>query len=111
VALTKGRELSLRSGSATPRHQNRCADRAGLSEHRQPREALEAEARRAGVAVADEQRFDESVRDFRSIIERAQRTHPDVYYIEALEPALDLPGQQLSDAAARAFESGRNPAV
>jgi len=30
--------------------------------------ALEAEVRRAGVAVADEQRFDESVRDFRSII-------------------------------------------
>src|SRR5712691_8725182 len=33
------------------------------------------------------------------MIARAERAHPDVYYVEALEPGLDLLGQQLSDAA------------
>jgi len=60
--------------------------------------ALKIEAAQAGVAVADEQRFEESVTDFRSMIGRAERAHPDVYYIEALEPGLDVLGQQLIDA-------------
>jgi len=63
--------------------------------------ALKVEAARAGVAVADEQRFEESVTDFRSIIDRAERAHPDVYYVEALEPGLDVLGQQLRDAGIR----------
>ena len=61
--------------------------------------ALKVEAARAGLAIADEQRFDGSATDFRSIIARAERAHPDVYYVEALEPELDVLGQQLSDAA------------
>jgi ABC-type branched-subunit amino acid transport system substrate-binding protein len=60
--------------------------------------ALKIEAARADLSIADEQRFDESVTDFRSIITRAERAQPDVYYVEALEPGLDLLGQQLSDA-------------
>jgi ABC-type branched-subunit amino acid transport system substrate-binding protein len=60
--------------------------------------ALKIEAARAGLAVADEQRFDTSVTDFGPIIARAKATNPDVYYVEALEPGLDLLGQQLSDA-------------
>jgi ABC-type branched-subunit amino acid transport system substrate-binding protein len=58
--------------------------------------ALKIEAARAGLAIADEQRFDQSVSDFRSIIDRAARACPDVYYIEALEPGLDVLGEQLS---------------
>jgi ABC-type branched-subunit amino acid transport system substrate-binding protein len=61
--------------------------------------ALKGEAARVGLAIADEQRFDGSVTDFRPMIARAERTHPDVYYVEATEPALDLLGQQLSDAS------------
>jgi ABC-type branched-subunit amino acid transport system substrate-binding protein len=64
-------------------------------------EALKLEAARAGLTVADEQRFGESVSDFRSIIDRAERTHPDVYYVEALEPGLDVLGQQLRDSGIR----------
>jgi len=60
--------------------------------------ALKAEARREGVAIADEQRFDGSITDFRSIIMRAKAGRPDVYYVEALEPGLDLLGLQLGDA-------------
>jgi ABC-type branched-subunit amino acid transport system substrate-binding protein len=60
--------------------------------------ALKIEAARAGIIVADEQRFEESVRDFRAIIDRAEHTAPDVYYVEALEPGLDVLGQQLLDA-------------
>ena len=55
----------------------------------------------AGLAVADEQRIVESVTDFRQLIERAKHTHPDVYYVEALEPGLDMRGQQLWDAGIR----------
>jgi ABC-type branched-subunit amino acid transport system substrate-binding protein len=61
--------------------------------------ALKLEAARAGLAIAEEQRFDGSVTDFRSLIARAERARPDVYYVEALEPGLDLLGQQLSDAS------------
>ena len=60
--------------------------------------ALKVEAARVGLTIADEQTFDGSVSDFRSIIARAEGAHPDVYYVEALEPGLDVLGQQLSDA-------------
>jgi ABC-type branched-subunit amino acid transport system substrate-binding protein len=61
--------------------------------------ALKLEAARAGLAIAEEQRFDGSATDFRSMIARAEQAHPDVHYVEALEPALDLLGQQLADAS------------
>jgi ABC-type branched-subunit amino acid transport system substrate-binding protein len=60
--------------------------------------ALKIEVARLGLTVADEQRFDGSVRDFRSLIGLAAAARPDVYYVEALEPGLDLLGQQLGDA-------------
>jgi ABC-type branched-subunit amino acid transport system substrate-binding protein len=60
--------------------------------------ALKVEVARLGLTVADEQRFDGSARDFRSLIGRAAASEPDVYYVEALEPGLDLLGQQLGDA-------------
>jgi len=60
--------------------------------------ALKVEVARLGLTVADEQRFDGSVRDFRSLIRQAAGSRPDVYYIEALEPGLDQLGQQLADA-------------
>jgi len=60
--------------------------------------ALKIEVARLGLTVADEQLFDGSVRDFRSLIRRAAASRPDVYYVEALEPGLDLLGQQLGDA-------------
>jgi ABC-type branched-subunit amino acid transport system substrate-binding protein len=60
--------------------------------------ALRIEVARLGISVTDEQRFDGSVTDFRSIITQAASSHPDVYYVEALEPGLDLLGQQLASA-------------
>jgi ABC-type branched-subunit amino acid transport system substrate-binding protein len=60
--------------------------------------ALKIEVARLGLTVADEQQFDGSVRDFRSLIRRAAASRPDVYYVEGLEPGLDLLGQQLGDA-------------
>jgi len=63
--------------------------------------ALKVEAARAGLVMADEQAFGADVTDFRSIIARAGAARPDVYYVEALEPGLDLLGQQLLDAGIR----------
>jgi hypothetical protein len=60
--------------------------------------ALKVEVARLALTVADEQRFDGAVRDFRSLIGGAAASGPDVYYVEALEPGLDLLGQQLADA-------------
>jgi ABC-type branched-subunit amino acid transport system substrate-binding protein len=60
--------------------------------------ALEIEMAGFGLIVADEQRFDGAVTDFRTIIQHAAASRPDVYYVEALEPGLDLLGQQLADA-------------
>jgi ABC-type branched-subunit amino acid transport system substrate-binding protein len=60
--------------------------------------ALKIEVARLGLIVADEQRFDGSVTDFRSIVTQAAASHPGVYYVEVLEPGLDRLGQQLADA-------------
>jgi ABC-type branched-subunit amino acid transport system substrate-binding protein len=60
--------------------------------------ALKAEAAPAGIAFVYEERFEASRTDFRSSIAAAQRSSPDVYFVEAFNPALDLLGQQLGDA-------------
>ena len=60
--------------------------------------ALKVEAARVGLVITDEQTFKESVTDFRSVISRAEASRPDVYYVEALNPGLDLLAQQLIDA-------------
>jgi ABC-type branched-subunit amino acid transport system substrate-binding protein len=60
--------------------------------------ALKIEAARVGLVVTNEQTFAESVRDFTAIIAQAEVSQPDVYYVEALNPGLDLLAQQLSDA-------------
>jgi ABC-type branched-subunit amino acid transport system substrate-binding protein len=60
--------------------------------------AMKAEALRVGLTISYQSKFPDSTRDFRSIIASARATQPDVYYVEALEPGLDLLGQQLLDA-------------
>ena len=60
--------------------------------------ALKIEAARVGLVVTNEQTFAESVHDFTAIIAQAEVSQPDVYYVEALNPGLDLLAQQLTDA-------------
>jgi ABC-type branched-subunit amino acid transport system substrate-binding protein len=73
--------------------------------------ALEAEAARAGLVVASRHRFAESVSDFGALIAAAQAAQPDVYYVEALNPALDRLGRQLRDAGVRDLSSVVAPSV
>ena len=61
-------------------------------------QALKAEVARVGLAITYAQEFADSVRDFRSTIAQAQASNPDVYYVEALNPQLDVLGQQLVEA-------------
>jgi ABC-type branched-subunit amino acid transport system substrate-binding protein len=63
--------------------------------------ALKAEAAPAGIAFVYEDRFAASTADFRSRIAAAKGTSPDVYFVEAFNPALDILGQQLNDAGIR----------
>src|SRR5881409_2212472 len=74
-------------------------------------EALKVEIRRAGLTITDAQEFADSVTDFRKMIARAQASHPDVYYVEALNPQLDVLGQQLADAKLRNIASVVAPSV
>jgi branched-chain amino acid transport system substrate-binding protein len=74
-------------------------------------QALKREAARVGLRVVDEQRFEESVADFRSQIARAEGRNPDVLYIEAFNPALDRLGQQLADAHVRQVSSVVAPSI
>jgi ABC-type branched-subunit amino acid transport system substrate-binding protein len=73
--------------------------------------ALKREAARVGLRVVDEQRFEESVADFRSQIARAEGRNPDVLYVEAFNPALDRLGQQLTDAHVRQVSSVVAPSI
>jgi ABC-type branched-subunit amino acid transport system substrate-binding protein len=73
--------------------------------------ALKTEATRVGLRVVDEQRFEETVADFRAQIARAVGTKPDVLYVEAFNPALDRLGQQLVDAHVRQVSSVVAPSI
>ncbi len=73
--------------------------------------AVKAEAERAGMAVLYEDTFGATTTDFGPTIRKAQATNPDVYYIEALNPALDVLGQQLVDAKVTNISSVVAPSV
>jgi len=60
--------------------------------------ALKAEAARAGLPISYEQEFSDTVTDFRSLIAAARASRPDVYYVEALSPQLDVLARQLAEA-------------
>jgi ABC-type branched-subunit amino acid transport system substrate-binding protein len=59
--------------------------------------ALKAEAARAGLIIVSERRFDDAVTDFQALIAQAAASTPDVFYVEALNPGLDLIGEQLAE--------------
>jgi ABC-type branched-subunit amino acid transport system substrate-binding protein len=60
--------------------------------------ALKAEAAREGLRIVSETTFDASASEFGTMIARAKAAHPDVYYVEALEPSLDRLAEQLAGA-------------
>jgi ABC-type branched-subunit amino acid transport system substrate-binding protein len=67
--------------------------------------ALRAESVQAGIAFVHEDRFAATTSDFSSRIAAAKGTAPDVYFVEAFNPALDLLGQQFKDAGVRNLAS------
>jgi ABC-type branched-subunit amino acid transport system substrate-binding protein len=73
--------------------------------------ALKAEAEARGLRVVSEQSFPGAATDFRALLGRARAAAPDVYYVEALEPTLDLLGEQLVAAGIRNVASVVAPSV
>jgi ABC-type branched-subunit amino acid transport system substrate-binding protein len=67
--------------------------------------ALKVETEPAGIAFVHEDRFAATVTDFRSRIEAAKATSPDVYFVEAFNPAMDTLGRQLQEAGVRNLAS------
>jgi ABC-type branched-subunit amino acid transport system substrate-binding protein len=67
--------------------------------------AMKAEAAKARIEFVYEYRFAPTVKDFRTQIAAAKRASPDVYYVEAFNPALDIVGQQLRDAGVGSMAS------
>jgi len=63
--------------------------------------ALKAETAPTGITFVYEDRFEASTADFRSRIAAARATSPDLYFVEAFNPALDILGQQLNDSGVR----------
>ncbi len=74
-------------------------------------QAVKAEVARGGLAITYDREFADSVRDFRSMIALARASNPDVYYVEALSPQLELLGQQLVEARIRNIASVVAPSV
>jgi ABC-type branched-subunit amino acid transport system substrate-binding protein len=73
--------------------------------------AFKTEVERAGLQIVYEAEFDGETTDFRQRIEQAKALAPDVFYVEALNPALDILGQQLSDAKIHNIASVVAPSV
>jgi ABC-type branched-subunit amino acid transport system substrate-binding protein len=66
---------------------------------------LKAEGAKAGIPVVFEDRFDAATTDFGPKIAEAKATSPDLYFVEAFNPALDLLGRQLRDSGIRSLAS------
>jgi ABC-type branched-subunit amino acid transport system substrate-binding protein len=73
--------------------------------------AMKAEAARVGIAVAYENRFPETTSDFRSIVAAAAAARPDVLYVEALSPPLEVLGRQLKEAGVTQISSVVAPSL
>ena len=73
--------------------------------------AMEVEAGKGGLTVSYEKRFDAATTDFRATIAEARGSRPDVYYIEALNPGLDLLAGQLKGAGESALSSVVAPSL
>src|SRR5438132_663173 len=69
------------------------------------------ELARVGLAITYAQEFADSVTDFRSMIAQARASNPDVYFVEALSPQLELLGQQLFEVKIRNIASVVAPSV
>ena len=67
--------------------------------------ALKVETGKAGIAFVYEDRFPATTTDFTSRIAAAKAASPDLYFVEAFNPALDILGQQLKDAGVRSLAS------
>ena len=74
-------------------------------------QAVKAEVARVGLPITYAQEFADSVTDFRSMIAQARASNPDVYFVEALSPQLELLGQQLFEAKIRNIASVVAPSV
>src|SRR5207247_9274490 len=73
--------------------------------------ALKAELARVGLPITSAREFADSVTDFRSMIARARASNPDVYFVEALSPQLELLGQPLFEVRIRNVASVVAPSV
>lgn len=60
-------------------------------------DSIEKLAPEYGISVLFKQKFDPAVRDFKTVIAQAAATKPDLFYIVAFPPSLDIIGQQLTD--------------
>jgi ABC-type branched-subunit amino acid transport system substrate-binding protein len=61
--------------------------------------ALKAEVAKAGIEFVYEERFAAAATDFGPSIATAKKASPDVYFVEAFNPALDILGRQLNEAS------------
>jgi branched-chain amino acid transport system substrate-binding protein len=57
--------------------------------------ALKEQSKKEHIEIVYEKEFEESTKDFSSLIEKAKSKRPDIYFISAFSPALDLLGEQL----------------
>jgi ABC-type branched-subunit amino acid transport system substrate-binding protein len=73
--------------------------------------ALKIEAARVGLAVIYERMFADTVSDFRAMLADAEASKPDVYYVEALNPALDRLAEQMAAANIRNVASVVAPSL
>ncbi len=79
--------------------------------------ALKDQLPAAGITLAYNDRYDGSIRDFKTTIVKGQKTNPDSFFILAFPPSLDIIGQQFKDAgiskisAISAFGITVNPSI
>ncbi|TAK58094.1 ABC transporter substrate-binding protein, partial [Patescibacteria group bacterium] len=67
--------------------------------------SIEKLAPNFGIKVLYKERFDPSLRDFKTILSKARVFKPDVFYVVSFPPSLDIIGQELQTLGIRNISS------
>jgi len=67
--------------------------------------AVIPELAKQGIKMTFDERFEGKQTDFRTTIAKAKATNPDLYFIPSFPPALEILGQQLTDAGVKKMSS------
>lgn len=67
--------------------------------------ALNTYAPEYGITIVHEEKWDPTLRDFKTIVAKTKETHPDIVWVAGFPPGMDIVGQELFGAGVKNLSS------